>query len=295
MDFRNEAAVTCVARKTSRADSELLLGLRAQLLSLEQVRSHHASVSGGDGCCPDGANATTDSDCEPRCGNGVREPGEACDGSSCPSSCPEDSNPCTTNRLRGSRSSCDAACVEEQVTEIDDDDGCCPTGTSSGADADCGPPCGNGRIDSGEACDDTNDDNNDGCTNECELNVCGDRVWKSKGSNPEECDIGDRSDLPDGRVWDAFSCSTTCRRQYAYTPCSVASDCGSLGICDQNRGNICLQRCSTGTSCLAASNVAGYCVSGTACFVRCDAGQTCPPSSTCQDWPEAMTRICVPR
>lgn len=35
---------------------------------------------GGDGCCPSDANATDDSDCQPRCGNGVQESGEACDG-----------------------------------------------------------------------------------------------------------------------------------------------------------------------------------------------------------------------
>lgn len=34
----------------------------------------------GDGCCPAGAHALNDSDCAPRCGNGVVEPGEACDG-----------------------------------------------------------------------------------------------------------------------------------------------------------------------------------------------------------------------
>ncbi|MEM9861296.1 MAG: hypothetical protein AAF938_06755 [Myxococcota bacterium] len=33
----------------------------------------------GDRCCPDGADATSDSDCTPECGNGIREPGEGCD------------------------------------------------------------------------------------------------------------------------------------------------------------------------------------------------------------------------
>ena len=33
----------------------------------------------GDGCCPPGANANTDTDCSPVCGNGVKEAGEACD------------------------------------------------------------------------------------------------------------------------------------------------------------------------------------------------------------------------
>jgi hypothetical protein len=39
------------------------------------------TLSAGDGCCPSGANANTDADCEPACGNGVRESGEECDGS----------------------------------------------------------------------------------------------------------------------------------------------------------------------------------------------------------------------
>ncbi|HKP58399.1 MAG TPA: hypothetical protein VJV78_16855 [Polyangiales bacterium] len=38
------------------------------------------SPQGGDGCCPSGANANSDSDCKPKCGNGVREGDEACDG-----------------------------------------------------------------------------------------------------------------------------------------------------------------------------------------------------------------------
>jgi cysteine-rich repeat protein len=33
----------------------------------------------GDGCCPPGANANNDNDCQPRCGNGVVESGEQCD------------------------------------------------------------------------------------------------------------------------------------------------------------------------------------------------------------------------
>ncbi len=34
---------------------------------------------GGDGCCPTGATANTDTDCAPRCGNGAAEAGEQCD------------------------------------------------------------------------------------------------------------------------------------------------------------------------------------------------------------------------
>jgi hypothetical protein len=46
-----------------------------------------------DGCCPDGANATTDGDCMPICGNGVREAGEDCDGgTACTADCKVNGN-----------------------------------------------------------------------------------------------------------------------------------------------------------------------------------------------------------
>jgi cysteine-rich repeat protein len=47
----------------------------------------------GDACCPSGANANTDTDCPAECGNGIVEPGEACDtgiiagAGACPTSC----------------------------------------------------------------------------------------------------------------------------------------------------------------------------------------------------------------
>jgi hypothetical protein len=41
-----------------------------------------------DGCCPPGADANTDSDCKPQCGNKIRESGEECDGSTgCDANC----------------------------------------------------------------------------------------------------------------------------------------------------------------------------------------------------------------
>lgn len=55
------------------------------------VRCSHVPIlapANADGCCPAMANAGNDSDCMPRCGNGVQEPGEACDGGdACDASC----------------------------------------------------------------------------------------------------------------------------------------------------------------------------------------------------------------
>jgi len=45
------------------------------------------ALAAGDGCCPDGANTLTDPDCDPVCGNDVRERGEDCDGAGCNEAC----------------------------------------------------------------------------------------------------------------------------------------------------------------------------------------------------------------
>lgn len=276
--------------------TDKLMGSAARCTA-ECVNTPITRASSGDGCCPSGANATTDQDCKPVCGNGVREGDELCEGSACPSSCPEDRDPCTSNKLVGSRANCDAMCVSEPVTRAINGDGCCPAGMPA-SDGDCLPPCGNGKIDTGEECDDSNADDNDGCLGSCKLNVCGDGHWRSKGPSPEECDLGDRSNLADGRAWDRYSCSSNCKRQYAYTPCATASDCGSDGLCDLNRGNTCVPRCSSdGSSCLAASNVPGYCVA-IGCFIRCDQGGPCPANSTCEVFAAATdpgTMVCVPK
>lgn len=46
-------------------------------------------------------------------------------------------------------------------------------------------------IDAGEACDDGNTDENDGCRNDCTMNVCGDGVINVL---TEACDDGNTDD-----------------------------------------------------------------------------------------------------
>lgn len=95
--------------------------------------------------CSDGVND------EPVCGNGVKEPGEICDGD-CPSECNK-VDTCTIGTLSGSAESCDAVCIYQSITECADGDGCCPDGCNYTMDSDCPDMCGNGVIDSGETCD----------------------------------------------------------------------------------------------------------------------------------------------
>jgi hypothetical protein len=91
----------------------------------------------GDGCCPAGCTANTDSDCSPTCGNGVVEAGETCDPpSSCPTICSAD-NACTTAQLIGSASSCNAICSHTAITTCLSGDGCCPANCTANTDSDC--------------------------------------------------------------------------------------------------------------------------------------------------------------
>ena len=129
----------------------------------------------GDGCCPTGANHSTDTDCPAGCGDGVVETGETCDTAittgtgKCPTSC-NDGNACTTDTLV-SGGTCQAACTFTAITQPKNGDGCCPAGANANNDNDCKPVCGNGVVEGTEQCDDGNTNNNDACSNTCTINI----------------------------------------------------------------------------------------------------------------------------
>jgi hypothetical protein len=109
------------------------------------------SARSGDGCCPFRANANTDSDCIQRCGNGVIEGSEICEGD-CPTSC-TDPDVCTDAVLQGSPSNCTSKCVNVPKRANTVKDGCCPPGTTNAnVDGDCEPKCGNGLKEQNEEC-----------------------------------------------------------------------------------------------------------------------------------------------
>jgi hypothetical protein len=95
------------------------------------------------------------------CGNGVVDPGEACDPAvvapiigACPvaADC-DDHNPCTSDSLDGTAAQCSARCAHSSVTACGPVDGCCDTGCTPVSDADCSATCGNGSVDGAESCD----------------------------------------------------------------------------------------------------------------------------------------------
>jgi cysteine-rich repeat protein len=76
------------------------------------------------------------------------------------------------------------------------------TGSVSGCDEDAKTPvCLDGVVDRGEACDDGDMVDENGCTNRCTLPVCGDGV--AQGETGEQCD--------DGNVYDDDACTVRCR------------------------------------------------------------------------------------
>jgi len=103
----------------------------------------HAAVTAclsGDGCCPPGCTAESDDDCAPSCGDGRLEAGETCDPpATCATTCPDDGDACTTERMVGDPQQCNAACRHDPITACSGTrrDGCCPSVCTAATDADC--------------------------------------------------------------------------------------------------------------------------------------------------------------
>ncbi len=112
----------------------------------------------------------------PVCGDGEVNGEEVCDTEiaagevgACPASeedCPSD-DACSVGSVEGE--DCDAMCVYSLINTATDDDGCCPAGLSRTEDNDCEPAeCGNGILETGESCDDGNNEDGDGCAADCD-------------------------------------------------------------------------------------------------------------------------------
>ena len=141
------------------------------------------------------------------CGNGVIEPGEACDdgntadGDGCSASC------LATSCGDGTR----------QASEECDDGN---TADGDGCSASCVvEACGNGALDPGESCDDGGRIGGDGCDDTCAVESCGDGV-RNVG---EGCD--------DGNTSSGDGCSSTCQIE----------DCDPLADADGDRLNDCVE------------------------------------------------------
>jgi cysteine-rich repeat protein len=180
---------------------------------------------------------------EAECGNGRLEPGEECDDDNT-RSCDGCSGRCRVEVGCGDGAACDGETCDDG--DHDDCDGCsstcsveagllCGDGVINAAcGEECDPPapglctsecrrepgCGDGRLDPGEACDDGNGTDCDGCNASCRVESgCGDGVV----CGAEQCD--------DGNATSCDGCSAACTVE-------VGPLCGD-GIVDGACGETC--------------------------------------------------------
>ena len=125
----------------------------AETCNAQCVATPVTNLLDGDGCCPTGGTADTDTDCM-LCGNGQLDVGETCDPpSTCPTSCPPP-NGCMQSIEVGSPLTCNAECVGTLIVTPKDGDSCCPNGATAQTDSDCqAAACGDGIIGGSEECD----------------------------------------------------------------------------------------------------------------------------------------------
>jgi hypothetical protein len=142
---QGEMCDPCPTAATCKSQGCNMKILRGTGCNVECVESTQSQCKSGDGCCPSNCNNDNDSDCPAKCGNGVVEKGETCDGN-CPTNCPDVQ--CQMRDLQGSAQQCNAKCVDKgNIKECRGGDKCCPSGCGHSSDSDCqaqsaGSKCG---------------------------------------------------------------------------------------------------------------------------------------------------------
>jgi hypothetical protein len=216
------------------------------------------SASAFDGCCPTGAQHATDADCPVVCGNGIREPGEACDTAiraggvgACPAAC-DDQDPCTRDLLEGSR--CQAICSHTAIDTAAAGDGCCPAGADRNLDGDCPAVCGNGVVEAAESCDRAIASGPGVCSTGCP-------------PSPSRC-------LRRTAVGSATTCSARCQSALV-TACAVQSDGCCPAGCTAASDPDCSATCGNGTVEATETCDVGIAVGPGSCPTACSDGTAC--------------------
>ncbi len=165
----------------------------------------------------------------------------------------------------------------------------CPSGECDFTSMTCVAPCGNGRLDPGEQCDDDNLSNNDACSNRCEIRCANDAQCssgvcdESNGVCIDLCgngvvDAGESCD--DRNNSDTDTCTNACRiRCLIGTLCPDGRSCPVHGVCP---AGLCGDgRIDAEEQCDDGNTIAGDACSPT-CMLRCDAAHACPDGLLCE-------------
>ncbi|MBT3231116.1 hypothetical protein HN358_05075 [Candidatus Uhrbacteria bacterium] len=178
------------------------------------------------------------------CGNGIVEIGEDCDDTddvTCSSTCQNVGSSACTYSCSSTGDSCSTDVECQDVCEISDTETlegtCSISGTVCGSDEECvyssstcgqddASCCGDGDLDAGEECDDSNSRNGDGCSSSC-LNEGSQSVGATCGNLDEahEDDQGGE-ECDDGNASSGDGCSSVCLNEGTTPITQVAAECG---------------------------------------------------------------------
>ncbi len=226
------------------------------------------------------------------CGNGLLEFPEDCDdgnttdGDGCSSTCHVESG-CGDGIFNFLLEECDDGntrggdgCSSKCKLEFDCGDGVCDVEMGEACEvcpADCCPDCGDGILDSGEECDDGNNEHFDGCSAGCfdedGMVTCGNGIWELG----EECD--------DGNQVNGDGCDSSCKREF------IIGD----GTCEWEKGETCrlsladcCPNCGDGTI-QSTEQCDGNALNGKTCESLCYDGGTL----SCHDYCEFDVSQCT--
>ncbi len=209
----------------------------------------------------------------PVCGDGVLDPGEACDDGDGNS----DNATCT---LGCALAVCGDGLVQNGVEACEDgnaaNDDLCVTGCKE-------PICGDGFVGPGEGCDDGNQIDNDTCGNDCAAPNCGD--GKLQANQGEACDDGNKEDTD--------ACLPTC----ALATCGDGIVHAGVEDCDDGNGDnsdVCTTLCKPPTCMDGLESGAETDIDcGGATCKDCKLGQSCEVDTDCET-AACEAGVCLP-
>jgi hypothetical protein len=272
--------------------------LDAQVASDLDAEASDSGVDAGGGSDSDASNAS--------CGDGILGSVELCDtaipvGSpgACPTSCAPAQGACMRVALVGS--GCSARCEPTTIASCANGDGCCANGCTTSNDNDCSASCGNGIIESSEACDgncpSTCDDQNV-CTTDTATGSSASCDRRCQNAPITACKAGDGCCPPGCTNANDSDCSATCGDQVVNngercdgncpTTCTDPNACtadvlsGSAAQCNVQCAHNPIAACRNGDGCCPSGCFAN---TDNDCQARCgnavvEPGEECEPASS---------------